>query len=641
MGTPLHEVLNSTFGFSQFRLGQQEVIEKVLQGRSTAAIFPTGAGKSLCYELPATQLSGLTLVVSPLLSLMHDQLDFLRKHNIPSASLDSTLSREEYQATLQQAMNGQIKVLMISVERFRNERFRTHLAQMKISLLVVDEAHCISEWGHNFRPEYLKLPHYVQEFNIPQVLLLTATATLNVAEDMCQKLSIAKEDCVRTGFYRNNLFLQVSPVRLQEKDNLLLQRLQERGAQATIVYVTLQKSAESVASLLIEHGYNARAYHAGMRSENRAEVQTQFMNGNLSIVVATIAFGMGIDKSNIRQIFHYDLPKSIENYSQEIGRAGRDGAPSHCEVFANRDGVTVLENFVYGDTPTHDSIAMLLLQIKDADREWEVKLTSLSNDTNIRQLPLKTLLVYLEMKGIISSMYSYFADYQFKTDIPGKDILARFEGERKSFLSTLFRYTEKKKVWVTVKLDQFLKETGTERARAVAALEYLDSQNLIELSTKQGIELYRLHNTSFDVDMLAQELHGLFVNKESSEIRRINTMILFFESSNCLSTNLASYFGEQNEGYRCGHCSVCKGEVASMIDSLELPALSALSVSSLAESFINAAGTKATVDTTTRFLCGIVIPVFTKLKAKKLQGFAALEKYPYAAVRDEVQSLFT
>lgn len=641
MSPSLEQLLQKHFGFPSFRQGQKEVISKVMNGKSTAAIFPTGAGKSLCYQLPAVLLPGLTLVVSPLLSLMHDQLEFLEKHHVKAATLDSTLSREEYQKTLQRAIAGELSVLMISVERFKNERFRTHLAQMQISLLVVDEAHCISEWGHNFRPEYLKLPHYAKEFTIPQVLLLTATATTVVARDMCEKLFIETENCVRTGFYRDNLFLQVSPTASQDKTSLLLRRLQERGANSTIVYVTLQKSADEVALALSNAGYRAKAYHAGMKHDIRAAVQNSFMSGETDIVVATIAFGMGIDKSDIRQIFHYDLPKSIENYSQEIGRAGRDGNPSFCEVFANRDGVTVLENFVYGDTPTKEGIVRLLREVREADKQWEVKLTSLSNETNIRQLPLKTLLVYLEMKGIVSSMYSYFAEYQFKTTLPGKDILNRFTEERREFLSQLFRFTEKKKVWVTVKLDEFLQQTGTERARAVAALEYLDAENLIELSTKQSIELYRITKSSFDIDKLADELHMLFEEKEASEIKRITTMIRFFESSSCLSTNLAWYFGEKKEGYQCGHCSVCQGSSVTMINSLELPALGALSLKELIAPFISKAGERATVDNITRFLCGITVPVFTKLKARALPGFAALEKYPYADVRFEVKRLFT
>jgi len=208
----LQKSLREKFGFQHFLAGQQEIIQRVLASESAVAIFPTGAGKSLCYQLPAIHLAGLTLVVSPLLSLMKDQVDFLVSKTIPAVKLDSGMTREEYQTSLQAARDGKIKILMISVERFKNERFRLQLGRMDISLMVVDEAHCISEWGHNFRPDYLKLPIYQQEFNIPQVLLLTATATPKVTGDMCRKFGIPKENVFITGFFRENLQLRIVPV---------------------------------------------------------------------------------------------------------------------------------------------------------------------------------------------------------------------------------------------------------------------------------------------------------------------------------------------------------------------------------------------------------------------------------------------
>jgi len=315
----LENQLQKYFGFNSFKKGQKEVILKIMKGQSAVAIFPTGAGKSLCYQLPAMLLPGITLVVSPLLSLMKDQLDFLLEHNISAARLDSTLNRKEYNEILGKAKNGELKILMISVERFKNERFRYHLQKMNISLLVIDEAHCISEWGHNFRPEYLKLPVYQKEFEIKQILLLTATATQQVVDDMCRKLNVPRENVTITGFYRENLFLQITPTNESEKGEKLVQRIKESPEAPTIVYVTLRKTAEDVAELLCLNKINAHPYHAGMKSEERELIQNQFMNGEFDCVVATIAFGMGIDKENVRRVIHYDLPKSIESYSQEKG----------------------------------------------------------------------------------------------------------------------------------------------------------------------------------------------------------------------------------------------------------------------------------------------------------------------------------
>ncbi len=341
----LRQQLQKHFGFNTFLKGQEDVIRKVLKRQSAAAIFPTGAGKSLCYQLPAMLLPGMTLVVSPLLSLMKDQLDFLLANNIPAARLDSTLARDEYGRIIESAKNGELKILMIAVERFKNERFRAQLQKMNISLLVVDEAHCISEWGHNFRPEYLKLPDYQKEFKIAQTLLLTATATEQVIDDMCAKFNILKENVFVTGFYRDNLFLQITPTDNSEKKDRLLQKIRKTPQDPTIVYVTLQKTAEDVAQFLCANKINAHPYHAGMETEKREEIQNKFMDGTLACIVATIAFGMGIDKKDIRRIIHYDLPKSIENYSQEIGRSGRDGMPAICEVLANRDNIHILEKF--------------------------------------------------------------------------------------------------------------------------------------------------------------------------------------------------------------------------------------------------------------------------------------------------------
>ena len=337
----IEQTLKQTFGYDGFRPGQAQAIRAVVAGRSAAAIFPTGSGKSLCYQLPALLLPHLTLVVSPLLALMQDQLAFLQRQGIAAGSIDSAQSREQASETMARAKSGELKILMISVERLKNERFRNFISQVPISLLVVDEAHCISEWGHNFRPDYLKLPDYQRQFNIPQVLLLTATATPPVIADMQAKFSIAADDVVTTGFYRPNLNLLVEPVSGVNKQHRLVEWLSDKTGQPTIVYVTQQKTAEQVAEHLAQRGFPASAYHAGMVHGMRESIQRRFMAGELNCIVATIAFGMGIDKADIRNVVHYDLPKSVENYSQEIGRAGRDGNASDCLVLANR--VAMLE----------------------------------------------------------------------------------------------------------------------------------------------------------------------------------------------------------------------------------------------------------------------------------------------------------
>ncbi|MGB5984922.1 MAG: DEAD/DEAH box helicase, partial [Desulfobacterales bacterium] len=250
MTAMIQESLKTRFGFDTFKPGQAEVIDTIAGGQSAAAIFPTGAGKSLCYQLPALHEPGMTLVISPLLSLMKDQLEFLRARNIPAAKLDSGMPAEDYRGALAAARQGQLKILMIAVERFKNERFRTQLQQMDLSLLVVDEAHCISEWGHNFRPDYLKIPIFQTEFGIPKVLLLTATATPAVIDDMCAKFAIPPGNVVQTGFYRPNLALEIRPAARRARDQALMETLGAEPRGAAIVYTTLQKTAEEVARTL-------------------------------------------------------------------------------------------------------------------------------------------------------------------------------------------------------------------------------------------------------------------------------------------------------------------------------------------------------------------------------------------------------
>ncbi|HEY7773611.1 MAG TPA: RecQ family ATP-dependent DNA helicase, partial [Marinagarivorans sp.] len=469
----LENSLQEIFGYEQFKKGQKPVIEKILAGQSSLAIFPTGSGKSLCYQLPSTLLPHLTLVVSPLLALMKDQLAFLRKHNIAAASLDSTLTFEEYQKVVKDLRDNKLKILMVSVERFKNERFRLLIENTPISLLVVDEAHCISEWGHNFRPDYLKLPQYQADFNIPQSLLLTATATVKVKNDIAGKFSIDPCNIVQTGFYRSNLNLSVHSVSEQEKQRHLVELVKAQGPVCGIVYVTLQQTAQRIAAHLMAQGINAKPYHAGMKDEERKLTQEQFMCGDTPVVVATIAFGMGVDKPDIRFVIHYDLPKSIENYSQEIGRAGRDGLPSNCVVLGNLETLTTLENFVYGDTPELTGITSVLEDIKCQTKNgvWETKLHSLSQASNIRPLTLKTLLVQLEMHGLITPSHSYTAEYAIKLLVPEQRIIHEFDQERQAFVAALFKATHFKKVWGTVDFDQLYHNYGAPRKRAIAALE--------------------------------------------------------------------------------------------------------------------------------------------------------------------------
>ena len=639
----MHNTLEQVFGYPQFRPGQEQAISAVLAGRSAAAIFPTGSGKSLCYQVSAVLLPHLTLVVSPLLALMQDQLAFLQRHGIPAGSIDSAQSRDDANDVMARARSGELKILMVSVERLKNERFRNFLQQVPISLLVVDEAHCISEWGHNFRPDYLKLPDYQRQFNIPQALLLTATATPKVIADMQARFAIAAEDVVTTGFYRPNLNLLVEPVRAQDKRRRLVEWMTERQGQPGIVYVTLQKTAEHVAEHLGRNGIQAEAYHAGLPNDQREAIQKRFMAGQSNCIVATIAFGMGIDKSDIRQVVHFDLPKSIENYSQEIGRAGRDGQPSDCLVLANRDSLNVLENFVYGDTPERDGIRYVLdeLHASVPEGQWEFLLGPLADQSNIRALPLKTLLVQLELRGLIAPRYAYYAEYRFKYLLEPEALLERFEGERRDFVAAIIHTSSRARTWATVNFEAMYTQYSAERSRVVKALDYFQEKGWIELESKQMTEVYSVLQSDFDSAVLSGELHAYFTRHEQAEVARIHAMLELFSTERCLGYRLAEYFGDHQAPERCGHCSVCHGHIARLPAPPQLPSLVDKSFPALCGDFIHKheqhAGSVPTAERLTRFLCGISVPLFTRLKARTISGYAALEEYPYADVRRWVE----
>src|SRR3954465_3576047 len=493
---PLLAVLAARFGFSAFRPGQEQVVETLLAGRSALAVFPTGAGKSVCYQLPALLLDGVTVVVSPLIALMKDQIDFLQRSGIDAARLDSSLDAAEQRAIFERLRAGGLKLLYVAPERFNNERFLAQLARTRISIFAVDEAHCISEWGHNFRPDYLKLAERARELGAERVLALTATATPAVVADIRAGFGIEEADAVVTGFYRPNLTLLTTPVAPAERDRLvgrgpprappagrarlLVERLRERPPGSTIVYVTLQRTSLRVAALLAAAGLPARPYHAGMSPEGRVAVQECWSGSPQAIVVATIAFGMGIDKADVRYVYHYNLPKSLESYSQEIGRAGRDGKASICELFACPDDVPTLENFAFGDTPTREALGGLLADLLEHPLEAQFALSEyeLSVRHDLRPLVLKTILTYLELDGVLRQGTPFYAGYRLRPlrDASMDDILGHFDQSRADFLRRLLETGTTGRVWTTLAPDDAAVQLGEERSRILAALEYLDQQ---------------------------------------------------------------------------------------------------------------------------------------------------------------------
>ena len=345
--------LRQYFGFSEFRAGQQTLIDAVLSGRDALGVMPTGGGKSLCYELPALLLPGVTLVVSPLISLMKDQVMALRNAGIPAGCINSSMSLDELRETYRDARYGAYKLLYVAPERLLTDGFCALAQELEIPLVAVDEAHCISQWGQDFRPSYLKIVEFLQRLpRRPAVAAFTATATAQVRADIIRILQLREPETVVTGFDRPNLRFEV--LRPKDKRAALLQLLSERRDKSGIVYCATRKAVEQVCGFLQEAGFAATRYHAGLDAEERRENQEAFICDRSPVMAATNAFGMGIDKSNVSYVIHYNMPKSVEAYYQEAGRAGRDGSPADCILLFSPGDVATAKFLISNSTENEE-----------------------------------------------------------------------------------------------------------------------------------------------------------------------------------------------------------------------------------------------------------------------------------------------
>ena len=361
------EALKAVFGYDSFRQGQESVINAVLDGRDILAVMPTGAGKSLCYQVPAMLLSGITLVISPLISLMQDQVKALNEAGVDAAFINSSLSEKEMHDTFKNASKGQYKIIYVAPERLMSEGFVRLAKGVEISMITVDEAHCISQWGQDFRPSYMDIAEFVNVLDKrPIISAFTATATKNVREDIICSLGLTNPYFLVTGFDRENLFFQVD--KPQSKDRFILDYLDRHKGESGIIYCATRKNVDSLYTLLKKRNISVAKYHAGMSIEERKQMQDDFVFDYTSIVIATNAFGMGIDKSNVRFVIHYNMPSSMENYYQEAGRAGRDGLNSECILLFSPQDIIInrflLEHKDFSDIDPTDAMTIRERDIK-------------------------------------------------------------------------------------------------------------------------------------------------------------------------------------------------------------------------------------------------------------------------------------
>lgn len=544
--------LKEVFGFNTFQKGQEEIIKLIMNGKSAIALFSTSAGKSLCYQLPTVLLPGLTLVVSPLLSLMKDQSDYLNSINIPSGILDSTLNTNEVHQLMLDVINDRIKILFVSPERFKNMSFRRHISSTEVSLLVIDEAHCISEWGHDFRPSYMKLPYYRIKLGIKRVLLLTATATQTVVQDMATSFKIPKKNIIRVNKVRNNLYLGIKHI-TNDKPFYLIERLRQNPNEPTIIYVREKKQAEDLSIILKSRGLTVGCYHSDMPKKKRDEVQDRFFRNELSTVIATKGFGMGINKEDIRFIYHYNIPSSPEEYVQQTGRAGRDGNLSICEVLYSTDDAGYMRKILSNncDDKLKSNICTFISQFKNPG--FEINLTQCAKQLDMTESTLHTIMIYLEQLVIIR--YGDVNSRNHEIRILSHEIDNLSDDER-LFLNHLKTATPTFSQWISINVYQIGKTLHMEPSDILKVMDDLKAKDVIDLKFQQLIDTDNLEVLSFNIDRATEDIFNIFKKRADQAVSRFNDLESILTSGKCIKNQLDEYFGNKPTG-KCGSCSVC------------------------------------------------------------------------------------
>ena len=549
--------LQKYFSYVDFRDGQREVVEKILNGENILAAFPTGYGKSLCYQLPALMLPGITVIVSPLISLMKDQVDALREQRIYAvALLNSSLSWEEYRAELERLERGEIKLLYIAPERFRSRRFLNLLNSHRISLFVIDEAHCISQWGHDFRPSYLALRDAIRELHPSSIALFTATATHDVRKDILEHLEIQPPQVFTRGIERPNLKFSVYEVPTDAaKYPLLDEYLQQLGGKG-IVYAGRRRETEEIASHLKKRGHRVDFYHAGRTDVERKRVQDLFFDDGpegLDLVVATNAFGMGIDKSDIRYIIHWTMTGTLEQYYQEAGRAGRDGETAHCILFYCSDDRGLHEWFVNESAPNKPDLLKLLKLIETFPSVGNFRMFAVEDlelsDFNADKI--RVGINYLEKLGFLRRLFNVPSRLSVRTRSFDSSLTEEIIDESQKVLLRHLRSRSKLNVLdfcrgLNLRPNQFMEHLID--LQSAEYLRYWGTEDLVLIELLEDSDLFE----SMSADQMGFEDYLLIKN------RQIDQIVFYSLAEGCRGRLVREYFGEAIEAdYRCGSCDRC------------------------------------------------------------------------------------
>ncbi len=570
MDGKLRKLLTDLLNLQNFRPGQEEIIHSILDNRNVVAILPTGGGKSLCFQLPALMSDGFSIVISPLIALMKDQVDNLNRNKIVAGFINSTMDFSESEKVIRQISLGEIKLLYLAPEKLESLRFAELIKDLKPNFLFVDEAHCISEWGHNFRPSYTKINEFAEFCGIKKISAFTATATPEVVEDIINQLKLIHPKVFVRGFERENLQLNVLFPKNKKKKTL---DLISRHPGSAIIYTASRKNAEEISEFLVTTGIHCTYYHAGLTAPERRRIQEQFINGEISYIAATNAFGMGIDKSDIRLIIHYNIPGSIENYYQEIGRAGRDGNNSSAYLLFDEKDLRIHQFFISNSHPDKKTIINIYKAICDynqvaigstASKELIVDPEYISHYSkmNISRGLLHSALKYLQNSGYISLVSGFekkdsikflFRSNQLKDFIkqtPNDEIKNLLLVLLRDFSSDIFSKNLK------ISLSQMSSASGIAENELKGLLQTLDNLGIINYQPAIMEETILLSQPRADENSIRlnyKRINEGFINAQ----KKLDRITEFVYSRECRFKYILNYFSEKLDDYKCGKCDNC------------------------------------------------------------------------------------
>ncbi len=554
------EALQKYFSFSEFREGQAEVIEALLAGENCVVVMPTGGGKSLCYQLPAMMIEGVTLVVSPLIALMKDQVDALIARNISTTFINSSLSYGELNKRLSKIRMGEYKLVYIAPERFRSEAFIESISEVGVKLLAIDEAHCISHWGHDFRPDYLKLKQASEQLGNPQVVALTATATQKVRDDIAAQLGLENPRIFVAGFDRPNLALRVLHMATEKEKFAAIKTILKNSGGSGIIYAATRKAVEQVSAKLKMADLNVEAYHAGLTDIERSQAQEKFMSSKCQAIVATNAFGMGIDKSDIRFVIHYHIPGTVEAYYQEVGRAGRDGLPSDCILMFNYADTRTQQFFIEGGHPPPELIEDVYVELTSFRMEYvELSAKEIASRLHIKnEMSIYSALAVLEKAGHIERGRPSNTAFLAALNLPIDEALSAVSDESNEgglLRDLIFTRNINDRQQSEFDLNPVSAALGMSETEARRALSNLSALGVIDYrNAYQGRGIHILDKEApkvlrFDRKELAARL--------AAEQWKMRKMLDFGYYKKCLRTFILNYFGERKHLVNCGTCSSC------------------------------------------------------------------------------------